>query len=211
MIEEYQTVRYQGTITEWNDDRGFGFVTTNGTGERYFFHVSDLQGSALRPVLGKVLTYEVAARSGKKTAAVKLRYPGVNPRPEPQRGRPWGWTPDTFIAAGHLAIPAWLVANGKLPALLIAIIVGMSCIAFVMYNVDKRRAERDARRIPERDLQFVGLAGGWLGALTAQKLFRHKTTKPSYVHAFRFNGVLGLAAMWGAAQISLGTTLTQLF
>jgi hypothetical protein len=32
-------MRYQGRIENWNDDRGFGFVTPNGGGNRAFVQV----------------------------------------------------------------------------------------------------------------------------------------------------------------------------
>mgnify|MGYP003575355255 CR=1 FL=1 len=36
-------MRYQGKITEWKDDQGFGFVTPNGGGKKYLFILSLLQ------------------------------------------------------------------------------------------------------------------------------------------------------------------------
>lgn len=196
-------MRYQGRITEWHDDRGFGFVTTNGTSERLFFHVSELQGSTVRPEVGKLITYELATPNGKKPAAVKIRYPGTKPERPTRSGRPWGWSPDAIIAGAQFAVPLWLISSGRLPAHLMALMLGMSLVAFVMYNIDKRRAERDAWRIPENNLQLVGLAGGWLGALAAQRIFRHKSSKPAYVHTFRFMGVLALVLMIGAAHYGI--------
>lgn len=216
------SVRYQGKITEWNDDRGFGFVTTNGSGERHFFHISELQGSTQRPEAGKVVTYEIITPAGKKSCAVKVRYPGTTqPARKTTKGRPWGWTPDAAIAGAQVAVPLWLVASEKLPALTLAFIVGMSIVAFVMYNIDKRRAEhnaarppesnqRNARRIPESNLQLVGLAGGWLGALSAQRLFRHKSSKPPYVHMFRLYGVLPLIAMIWAVRYNIAGVLNAI-
>lgn len=203
-------MRYQGRITEWNDERGFGFVTIDASGERIFFHVSALQGSSERPANGMNVSFEIVTPAGKKPRAVKLRYPGAASTWPPKRGRPWGWAPDVVIAGAHVAVPLWLVASGKWPALLLAVIAGMSCVAFVLYNVDKRRAERDDRRIPESRLQLVGLAGGWLGALSAQRLFRHKSAKRPYVHTFRLLGALGLALMIGAARYPIADLLDGL-
>ena len=203
-------MRYQGRITDWNDDRGFGFVTTNAIGERVFFHISALQGSTGRPANGMNVSFEIGTPAGRKPRAVKVRYPGVASAPQPTRGRPWGWTPDAIIASAYAALPLWLVASGKRPVLLLALIAGMSLVAFVMYNIDKRRAERDDRRIPESHLQLVGLAGGWLGALSAQRLFRHKSSKRPYVHTFRLFGTLGLVLMVGAARYPLTDLLNGL-
>ncbi|MFN5835681.1 MAG: cold-shock protein, partial [Pseudanabaena sp.] len=31
-------MRFQGKISDWNDERGFGFVTPNGGGPKAFLH-----------------------------------------------------------------------------------------------------------------------------------------------------------------------------
>lgn len=61
---------------------------------------------------------------------------------------------------------------------------GLSVIAFVRYGQDKARARRNQRRISERSLLMLGLAGGWPGALLAQKMFRHKTSQRAFQMAF---------------------------
>lgn len=55
-----------------------------------------------------------------------------------------------------------------------------SLVTFVMYALDKGRAARGGRRVPERTLHLLELAGGWPGALVAAATFRHKTRKTSY-------------------------------
>jgi uncharacterized membrane protein YsdA (DUF1294 family) len=73
-----------------------------------------------------------------------------------------------------------------------------SLAAFALFAIDKARAARNARRIPERTLHALELLGGWPGALAAMALVRHKNRKPAYwlvtlaiiaLHA-------GLAAAW---------------
>ena len=59
-----------------------------------------------------------------------------------------------------------------------------SCAAFILYGIDKRRAGTVARRIPERTLQLLALAGGWPGALLGQRVFRHKTRKIPFLIVF---------------------------
>ena len=56
----------------------------------------------------------------------------------------------------------------------------MSVVAFVAYGIDKRRAARGERRIPEARLHGIELLGGWPGALLGARVFRHKTRKGSY-------------------------------
>lgn len=51
----------------------------------------------------------------------------------------------------------------------------VNVIAFVMYGIDKRRAKKEAWRIPEARLLLVAAAGGSVGAWLGMKVWRHKT------------------------------------
>ncbi len=62
----------------------------------------------------------------------------------------------------------------------IIVVLALSTIAFVLYGFDKRRAQQGGRRIPEKTLQLLALFGGWPGAVLGQRVFRHKTQKPSF-------------------------------
>ncbi|MFZ6775263.1 DUF1294 domain-containing protein [Undibacterium sp. Ji83W] len=78
-----------------------------------------------------------------------------------------------------------LRSNQKLQWLGVAIVyVAMSIITLIMYGLDKAAARKRESRISERSLLLCGLACGWPGAMLAQKLFRHKTIKPSFRLAF---------------------------
>lgn len=52
-------MRQQGRLMEWNDDRGFGFVTPLGGGARVFAHVSEFPRDKRRPVAMDLVTYAV--------------------------------------------------------------------------------------------------------------------------------------------------------
>jgi len=69
-------MRVHGTLTKWNDERGFGFITSaQGTGE-VFVHVSAfLQGSA-RPQPNELVSYETEAGPNGKLRAVRVMRPG---------------------------------------------------------------------------------------------------------------------------------------
>ena len=62
--------------------------------------------------------------------------------------------------------------------------VAVSVVTFVAYGLDKRRAGRADRRIPEIALHLLELCGGWPGALVAQQVFRHKRRKIRYLVVF---------------------------
>ena len=56
----------------------------------------------------------------------------------------------------------------------------LSVIAFLAYAIDKRAAQRGGRRIAERELHLLALAGGWPGAWLAQQVLHHKTRKAAF-------------------------------
>lgn len=58
--------------------------------------------------------------------------------------------------------------------------LALSLACFSLYAWDKSRARCAGRRTPESALLFLGLACGWPGALLAQQLLRHKTTKAAF-------------------------------
>ena len=76
-----------------------------------------------------------------------------------------------------------------------AAIAFMSIVSFILYGVDKRKAKREAWRIPEAVLLGWGFFGGACGALCAMKFFRHKT-KHWYFWAINILGlILHIAAI----------------
>ena len=60
----------------------------------------------------------------------------------------------------------------------------MSLVTFVVYAVDKAAARHRRRRVAEKTLHLLALAGGWPGALVAQQTLRHKTIKASFRATF---------------------------
>jgi uncharacterized membrane protein YsdA (DUF1294 family) len=75
-------------------------------------------------------------------------------------------------------------------ALVVVGYLAMSAVAFAAYRIDKSRAVRGDRRIPEATLHVIELLGGWPGAWIAQRVFRHKWRKTRYLLVF-----------WGIAAI----------
>lgn len=72
-----------------------------------------------------------------------------------------------------------------------------STLAFAAYGIDKAAAIGGAWRIPEAFLHLLGLAGGWPGALLAQRIFRHKNRKVSFQIAFWLVAIVNsVSALW---------------
>lgn len=69
----------------------------------------------------------------------------------------------------------------------------LSLLTFVVYAIDKSKAKRGVWRIPEKTLHLLSLVGGWPGALLAQQLLRHKSSKTSFRIVFWLTLCLNLA------------------
>lgn len=70
---------------------------------------------------------------------------------------------------------------------------------FVLFGYDKWRAGRgDSRRIAESTLLAASALGGWLGGLFGIILFRHKSSKVSFLLKF-FAALPVFAALCGGA------------
>lgn len=61
--------------------------------------------------------------------------------------------------------------------ILLGLIAVMGLAAFAAYGVDKAKAKRGKWRIPEATLLTLSLLGGFIGALLAMVIFRHKTRR----------------------------------
>lgn len=77
-----------------------------------------------------------------------------------------------------------------------------SALAFAAYGIDKAAAIGGTWRIPEAFLHLLGFAGGWPGALVAQRLFRHKSRKVSFQAAFWIVAAVNSAAPCGFSRFS---------
>ncbi|WP_233579730.1 DUF1294 domain-containing protein [Frondihabitans sp. PhB188] len=82
------------------------------------------------------------------------------------------------------ALYLWRASVREFPSGTPWIYLALGVLLFVVYGVDKRAARRGRWRISERNLLVVGVLGGWMGAVVAQQVFRHKTRKSSFQWAF---------------------------
>ena len=65
-------------------------------------------------------------------------------------------------------------------AIIGAYLVAINAFSFGAFAMDKAAAESGRWRIKESTLLFLALAGGSLGALSAQQVLRHKTRKQPF-------------------------------
>ena len=112
-------------------------------------------------------------------------------------------------SASWLAIPAFAVVYlvtalvWYVPHSVALVYLGCSPACCVAYALDKSAAQAGRWRISEKTLLMLGLAGGWPGAILAQQLLRHKTSKQSFRVAFWFTVVLNVAGFVALASPQL--------
>jgi cold shock CspA family protein len=100
-------MRTHGTLTKWNDDRGFGFITAANSSKEIFVHVSAFPRDALRPRVGEMVSFEIEASGDGRQRAIQVFRPGekaarnrTRDSNAPRSGRnPFAWIPGLLAAA----------------------------------------------------------------------------------------------------------------
>ncbi|MBP6750669.1 MAG: cold shock and DUF1294 domain-containing protein [Xanthomonadaceae bacterium] len=185
-------MRYQGRLHNWNDDKGFGFVTPNGGGDKAFVHLKAFERLPRRPVEGDLITYALARDAQGRLQANAIRYAG-RPAKEDSGATPGKLGP-IFAALFCIALVAGVFVQ-KIPPLVAVAYAAMSVVALFAYGQDKKAAESGEWRTPEASLHAIGLLCGWPGALLAQRVFRHKWLKREFQVTYWGTVVLNIAAL----------------
>lgn len=201
----------RGVLTQWDDAKGYGFVTPEGAGPtgRVFVHIKAFGLRPRRPFVGERLSFRVGRDAQGKSRAQDVRSlepKVVAPAPSP----PVPKVRDTsrvllLVPAFALLVLAVQLAWG-LPHGLWGFYSAMSMATFIVYWLDKRAARQGAWRVPEKTLHLLSLACGWPGALLAQQLLRHKSAKPEFLRYYWLTVVLNLT-VFVLVLTPLGTQL----
>ena len=192
-------MRYQGKITSWKDEQGFGFITPNGGGKQVFVHITAFKNRQRRPSDHALVTYAVKKEANGKLKAERVEY--VDAPVPTNDGSLLLLFALVFLISMTLATLA-----GQLPPLIVSLYFVASTFTFFIYKTDKAAAKHDQRRTPEKTLHLLALAGGWPGAIVAQKLFRHKSKKLSFQVMFWATIILNCAVLGYLLSID-GVTL----
>ena len=188
-------MRHWGRISKWDDERGFGFISSHKGGDSVFFHISSLPVRDCRPSVNERVSYTFAFDSQGRPRANDVRFVGSSRAPTiPQIPRPGIAVPIAFALTFIIALAA-LAGVGRLEMSWLVPYYGSSIITYRYYSRDKAAALNARRRIPESTLHLMSLIGGWPGALIAQALLRHKTRKPSFLVGYWLTVVVNCMAL----------------
>lgn len=185
-------VRFQGKLTNWNDDKGFGFVEPNGGGDRSFVHIKSFQTRSRRPVEGDLIVYEQVSEARGKCKAVNVSL--VSDRKsraaKPKRPNKLG----ALIPVTFSLVLIALILLKLLPIEVLYFYAGASILTFIVYAYDKSSAKNGRWRTPESHLHLLALLGGWPGAFYAQNKLRHKSSKKEFKQVYWLTVVINICA-----------------
>lgn len=198
-----------GTIAKWNDDRGFGFIAPSGGGDDVFVHVSAFEAGGRRPIVGDAVRF-----SQDRDGRGRLQARGVvfiSGAGSGRGGKRQGIDLRLLLVVGFFLALGLIWLAGGFPAMVVLFYAVMSTVAYGMYALDKQAARDKRWRVAESSLHLVALAGGWPGALLAQKRLRHKTRKRIFQLVFRSTVLLNCVALgWLAASPESDQLLAEL-
>jgi uncharacterized membrane protein YsdA (DUF1294 family)/cold shock CspA family protein len=174
-------MRTKGKISSWNDEKGYGFISPIGGGERVFIHIKAFINNNRRPEVNQVVTYALSTDKQGRPRAVKATLAGDR---LPQKAKKPNETLPIISSIVFLTLVAATVISSKMPPLIFTLYLAASLLTFVVYALDKTAARKGTWRISENTLHTLALFGGWPGAIVAQQKLRHKSKKQSFRTVF---------------------------
>jgi len=170
-------MRLKGTITAWNDEKGFGFITPEDGGKKVFIHATSIVRRQARPQISARVTYEIGSDDQQRSCAINVQYKDLHLR--------FSFFNLFFLGPIiFLAILFWVALKNIIPWWIVIVYVSASFLTLLEYAFDKYKARQKKWRTSEAMLHTLELLGGWPGALIAQQVFRHKNRKIAFQISF---------------------------
>jgi uncharacterized membrane protein YsdA (DUF1294 family)/cold shock CspA family protein len=182
-------VRTKGKIASWNDEKGYGFISTFERGDRVFAHIKAFESRGRRPAVGDVVTFSMSTDTRGRPCAKEATIAGVPKTAKPKQASAMS----DVMAVGFLLFVVGAVLASAIPAPILLFYLIVSAATFGAYALDKSAAKRGAWRTSESTLHVLALVGGWPGALIAQNRLRHKSKKQPFRAVFWATAVINCA------------------
>ncbi|EEX33350.1 MULTISPECIES: DUF1294 domain-containing protein [Vibrio] len=161
----------QGTISEWHDTKGYGYISVDDQEAQIKFHLCDLEAYGHPPRISERVQFRLA-----KDAQGGIRAVNVERQ---------------VVFNFSLSIAIWffttLVASVFLldyPPLSFVLYIALSTIAYMVYALDKHALHTGGWRVPSLTFHVLNIVGGWPGALLAQSVLHHKYNDIGYKSLF---------------------------
>ena len=194
----------KGQVVRWNDEKGFGFIQPDAGGKQVFFHIRAARGKRGRPTQGDLISFSSRVDGQGRLQADQVVYA----RPKTTAQHPLTSRRGlTAIVLLSVVIGLFLLAN--LPLEILGWLVLLNLITYAVYRQDKRKAQQGEWRTTENTLHLLSLLGGWAGALLAQQILRHKSSKAEFLSIFWLTLVINfsLLVLFGIYGVQGGLTM----
>lgn len=191
-------MKFEGTLTRWDEAKGFGYIESTQGGEPIFFHISAWPRNLPRPQAQQAVTFEIEVgpkgKRARNVQPVRQRRAASPPRGARNHPAQWG-TATLFVLPMFLVVYAVASMLWRIPLWVGGLYLVASAVTFIAYALDKSAASQGAWRTQERSLHLLALVGGWPGALLAQQLLRHKSSKQAFRQVFWATVLLNVVAL----------------
>ncbi|MBU3069709.1 cold shock and DUF1294 domain-containing protein [Aestuariicella sp. G3-2] len=182
-------MKYTGTVTQWNADKGFGFIRQDNGRGKIFFHISNVINRQTFEGVGQSVRFKTGVDRQGRPCATHVGLPGEKTSSQKQQRT---GIFSTVLAIAFLLFLAAATATHRLPLELLLLYATLSLMTFIAYALDKSAAKNNRWRTKESTLHLFALLGGWPGAVFAQQLLRHKSRKSEFRVAFWMTVILNL-------------------
>jgi uncharacterized membrane protein YsdA (DUF1294 family)/cold shock CspA family protein len=196
--------RSTGQVVTWKSQEKYGFIQSQSHPDDIFFHITNCPERSWMPQIGEPVSFEVRTDAQGRLRAINVKSLSPTPHIAPPRINPIDTTLALLVCVAFIVLLGLATIMVDLPVWVIGWYLTTSLITLTLYVEDKQRAKHGKRRIPERILHRWELFGGWLGALIAQELARHKVKKSSYLFTFWLIVVLHLLGLIGYMVVRMG-------
>mgnify|MGYP001216101648 CR=1 FL=1 len=173
----------KGKVVEWNDAKGYGFISNEDKSVRAFFHISAIMNNSVRPKVKDKVIFELRKDEKGRKKAYNIEITSMKTISLTVL---FGCSFLVFMCASTITFGGLLF--------LIPIYFVLSVFTYFSFEWDKLAATSGSQRTPENTLHILSLAGGWPGALIAQNQLRHKSKKQPFKTILWFSVVLNIAA-----------------
>nr|WP_319494931.1 cold shock and DUF1294 domain-containing protein [uncultured Desulfobacter sp.] len=182
-----------GIISNWNEEKGFGFIKPSNREGKLFFHINDYSNKHKRPILDLRVSYHLSTDQKGRTCAVD-----VTPvKGHKNNGKGIGQRLLSLVLVVFWGGVLFIFHHERLvPTAILCIYPLMSFIAFLAYAKDKHAAQVGKWRTSENTLHILSVFGGWPGAKIAQSFLRHKSQKISFRVTYWITVCINCAALY---------------
>lgn len=213
-------MRFQGTLVEWNDARGFGFVQADTGGDRLFVHISAFQpkpSPQARPQLGMRLEFTVGLENGKKRAQqvawrniAKAQATPARPFTAAKTVNARGGGGAYFSVIAFVLIFLGVAVFWNVQRWVASLYAVLSLITFFAYWKDKAAAQAERWRTPESTLHTLALLGGWPGGCFCAAMVAPQKQQSRVPHHLLVHGIAQCGGFCMAA-FAMGQRLVARF